>query len=179
MKLREFVQLYRFAANKSEIQAKIEKMGKPKELCGKVAPVSLNDINFGQLMRLQHIQTDAEFISVPCEVLLGLSESDIMNEDADKVIAFSAWVGKEVKRISELFAKASVPPTNEEKQAGIESLSFGPFGLYDWYARRMGITDHTEVDNVPWIRVYKCLEMDAKRTIFERKLKTILSKKKK
>ena len=43
----------------------------------------------------------------------------------------------------------------------------------------MGITDHEEVERVPWIRVYKCLDMDAERTRFERRLRNILNKNKK
>ena len=58
-------------------------------------------------------------------------------------------------------------------------MNFGLFGLLDYYAQRMGITDHEEVERVPWIRVYKCLDMDAERTRFERRLRNILNKNKK
>lgn len=41
----------------------------------------------------------------------------------------------------------------------------------------MGISNHEEVECVPWIRVYKCLDMDAKRVMFERRLRNVLNKK--
>ena len=84
------------------------------------------------------------------------------------------WVAREVERINKLFASASVPPTPEEKKAGYDRLNFGLFGLVDYYALRMGITDHEAVERVPWVRVYKCMDMDARRMVVERRLRKIL-----
>ena len=84
-----------------------------------------------------------------------------------------------MQRINKLFASTSVPPTAEEQQAGADSLNFGPFGLLDYYALRMGITDHEAVEYVPWVRVYKCLDMDAMKMRYERRLRKILESKKK
>ena len=67
-----------------------------------------------------------------CRVLLGMSACEVMKADASEVIGFCFWVAKEVKRINKLFASTSVPPTPEEKQAGAESLNFGPFGQLDY-----------------------------------------------
>jgi len=47
----------------------------------------------------------------------------------------------------------------------VDKLSFGLFGLVDYYATRMGITDHEQVESVPWVRVYKCLDMDAEKYV--------------
>ena len=37
-------------------------------------------------------------------------------------------------------------------------------------ARRMGIKDHDEVLGVPWMRLYKCMEMDGLQREYERRL---------
>ena len=161
------------------IEGEMEKQRKPWKV-GKVrTPDTLNDISMGELMQLQSISTDMETIMVSCRVLLGMSEREVMRADASEVIGFCFWVAREVKRINKLFASTSVPPSAEEKQAGSDRLNFGLFGLLDYYAQRMGITDHEAVERVPWVRVYKCLDMDAERIRFERRLRNILNKNKK
>ena len=75
-----------------------------------------------------------------------------------------------MQKINKLFDSVKSKPTKEEERAGIENLKFGVFGLIDWYALRMGITDHEEVTKVTWGRVYKCLEMDNKKRDFEKRL---------
>ena len=64
-------------------------------------------------------------------------------------------------------------PTAKEKQAGVEKLQFGLFGILDWYAKRMGITDHDDVLTVPWLRIYKCMDMDNKVEQYQRRLNDI------
>ena len=64
-------------------------------------------------------------------------------------------------------------PTAEEIRAGINKMNFGVFGMIDWYARRMGITDHEEVMSVPWVRVYKCLDMDSQTNEYHKRLTKI------
>lgn len=106
-----------------------------------------------------------------------MDEKQVLRADATEILGFVYWVAKEVKRINKLFASTNVPPTPEERQAGVDRLNFGFFGLVDYYAQRMGISNHEEVECVPWIRVYKCLDMDAKRVMFERRLRNVLNKK--
>lgn len=173
MTLKEFIILSSQAANREDLIRQMEKLSKPKYVCGKATPSDLNDISISQLLMLQSIKTDIELLTRPLGIIMGIDEADAMREDAARVIGFSYWVASEVERIGKLFKGTSIPPTEEEKQAGVEKLNFGAFGLIDWYAKRMGITDHAQVDDVPWIRVYKCLEMDAKRTIFERRLRQV------
>ena len=45
--------------------------------------------------------------------------------------------------------------------------------MIDWYALRMGITDHEEVMRVPWMRVYQCLSMDNQKQEFEKRLSEV------
>ena len=74
---------------------------------------------------------------------------------------------------TELIDKIKIKPENEEIRAGITRLNFGIFGMIDWYALRMGITDHEEVMNVPWGRIYKCMEIDNKTMEFRKNLNKI------
>ena len=157
MTVKEFLTISSIATEPEVIRTKLDELRKPYQLGQYKTPDTLN---------------------VPCTVLMGLSKRYISQLPASDVLGFVQWVAKEVERINKLFASTNVPPTPEEKQAGSELLNFGPFGMIDYYAQRMGITDHAEVDSVPWVRVYKCLDMDAKRVRFERRLRNILSKKK-
>ena len=92
---------------------------------------------------------------------------------AVEVVRFVGWVLGKVKTINELFDKAKSQPSDEEIRAGINQLNFGIFGLIDWYALRMGITDHEEVTKVPWGRVYKCLDMDKRTNDYRKKLQKV------
>lgn len=176
MTVKEFMTLGKL---RPDISTRLDRLKKPYSVCKVKTPATLNDLSMGELMQLQSITTDSDFIFTPGMVVLNLTERKLLKADSEEVLGFSYWVAKEVKRINKLFASTSVPPTPEEKQAGSDRLNFGLFGLLDYYAQRMGITDHEEVERVPWIRVYKCLDMDAERTRFERRLRTILNKNKK
>lgn len=178
MIVKDFLIVGNIATNTVEIQKQIERLPKPYSVCQVVTPSTLNDLTMGELMELQEISTEKELLFVPCRILLGLNEPKVMEVDIEEVLGFVYWVAKEMERINKLFSSTSVPPTSEEKQAGSDLLNFGPFGLIDYYAQRMGITDHETVEHVPWIRVYKCLDMDAKKVRFERRLRNILSKNK-
>lgn len=176
MTLKEFTVLSQHAVNRHELMMKLERLVKPTYLSGKRVPDSLNDITIGQLIMLQYISTDADFMLKPASIIMGVQDDMLLKEQAEKVIGFSYWVAKELERINKLFKNTSIPPTQEEKQAGVEKLNFGSFGIIDWFAQRMGITDHSEVENVPWVRIYKCLDMDAKRFVYERRLREIYNK---
>ena len=52
-------------------------------------------------------------------------------------------------------------------------MRFGLFGMLDWYAVRMGISDHDQVLKVPWLRIYKCMDMDNKRRAYEKRLQKV------
>lgn len=176
MTLKEFTVLSQHAVNRHELMMKLERLVKPTYLSGKRVPDSLNDITIGQLIMLQYISTDADFMLKPASIIMGIQDDMLLKEQAEKVIGFSYWVAKELERINKLFKNTSIPPIQEEKQAGVEKLNFGSFGIIDWFAQRMGITDHSEVENVPWVRIYKCLDMDAKRFVYERRLREIYNK---
>lgn len=158
---------------------RINEVNKPVSICGKKIPDDIDGITFGQLMQLKGISDVKSMLLVPGKVILGIEEEKLMCEDIEKLIGFANWTAAEVERIGNLFEKTSIPPTNEEKQAGIERMNFGMFGIIDYYARRMGISNHEEVESVPWVRVYKCLDMDSQRAMFERRLRKVFERKKK
>lgn len=178
MKIKEFLILAEVASNTDEVLEKMKSLGKPEYVGGRKVPGDLNDITMGQLAELQSLSTVYDCVYNPCGVLFGMNTKEVSRQDAREVLALATWVAKEIERITKLFASTSVPPTPEERQAGVDELSFGMFGLMDYYAQRMGITDHTEVERVPWVRVYKCMEMDAAKIRYERRLREIYSKKK-
>lgn len=173
MRVKEFIYVARLA---SDIGERIKKLKKPSKVKGRKTPDTLNDISMGDYLMLQSIRTDEDFIFIPGNVLLGMSRKDILKADAYEVVAFSEWCVNEVNKISKLFAKTSVPATEDEKQAGVEKLNFGAFGLIDYFALRMGV-DHETAEKTPWVRVYKCLDMDAKQQLYRRRLNNILAKK--
>ena len=86
------------------------------------------------------------------------------------VFGFLNFAKEEVKRINKLFADIAphIPP--KKLAAGIEDLNFGTFGVIDWYARRMGITNQDEVYSVAWVRIYTCMKNDNEQSEYEKRL---------
>ena len=64
-----------------------------------------------------------------CKVILGVSEEDIMKESAERVLWFVYFCNKEVERINKLFEAIKPHFDSEEKQAGVDRLKFGSFGI--------------------------------------------------
>lgn len=171
MKTKDFFILAKFGA------VDIMKLPKPYSVGGIKIPSDLNDITMGQLLSLLNISTDVDAVMVSCKELLNLKEKKVLKAEAAETVGFAVWVLKEVERIMKMFNKTAVPPTPEEEQAGAGKMNFGVFGLVDHYARRMGITNHEEVEKVPWIRVYACLNIDAQNVMYNRRLRNIISRK--
>ena len=86
------------------------------------------------------------------------------------MFGFTNFVTDELKRINGLFKGIKVNYSKEEIAAGIRELDFGSFGVLDWYAKRMGITNQNEVRDVAWVRIFQCMRNDCMRNNFERKL---------
>lgn len=161
-----------------DVPGLVSELPKPFECCGVRVPDSLDDLNFGQLTQLQGMKQEVDLFFEPCRAILGVVDEAILSERAIVIIAFAAWVSKEVTRINNLFATTRVPPTAEELNAGIDTLDFGPFGLVDYFAMRMGMTDHEQVMSIPWVRIYQCLKIDADKAKYERRLRKVYEDKK-
>lgn len=175
--LREFLHIQQALTDEVEMTA--ENFPKPSHLCGRQVPNNLDSLMFEQLCRLQSIRNVHALLLIPPEIVLGLPAAKIMRTSARDAIGFALWVGTEIERINKLFQSTIVNPTKEEIAAGIERLRFGPFGMVDWFAQRMHIADHDQVMALPWLRLYECARIDARRAEYERRLRDIYQQKNK
>lgn len=177
MKYSDFVILADVAANGAALIEQIKALPRPEKVCGVQTPADLNKITLGEYLALRSMKPE-NALTEAAVILLGVSAADISAEDSAAVLGFANFVAKELERISALFDKTKVPPTEDERAAGVEKLDFGPFGVVDWFALRMGIT-HDEADATPWVRVYKCLDIDAQKQRYERRLRDVINRKNK
>lgn len=131
-------------------------------------PDNLNGLTIGQLIEIGEANgAEADYRIV--EIVLGMDKAETDKCRATEVVAFLSWASRQVKQVNRLFERVQTKPTAKEKQAGVENLQFGLFGILDWYAKRMGITNHDEVLTVPWLRIYKCMDMDNKVEQYQRR----------
>lgn len=135
-------------------------------------PEDLSALTIGQIIEIGEADgAEADYRII--EIVLGIGKAETDKCRATEVVAFLSWIGGQVKHINRLFEQVQTKPTAKEKQAGVEKLQFGLFGILDWYAKRMGITNHDEVLAVPWLRIYKCMDMDNKVEQYQRRLNEI------
>ena len=135
----------------------LERLTRPLRV-GKVAtPDSLDDMTIGQMVQLSECQDGRGMFYTICSVLLGMDKKAVDNCWAVDIVRFCGWVLGQVQRINALFDSVKGKPTAEEVRAGVEQLKFGVF-------------DHEEVTNVPWVRVYKCMQMDNEVKEFNKRL---------
>ena len=132
-------------------------------------PETLDSLTFGQLVRLSHLGESNSIFYDVCQIILGMDAAAVNEARALDVVTLCGWVTQEVNKINGLFKKLSTKPTEQERRAGIDKLNFGLFGLMDRYARRMGIHNHDDVEAVPWIRVYRCVEIDNETDKFQKR----------
>lgn len=159
---------------------RIQEAKRPANINGKETPVSLMHITYGQLTELsEQVKTDEQFLTKPLEVLMEFTHEDALHVPLHEAAGLSNWTYEQLAKIGELWQKCRVEPTPEEKAAGCDKMNFGTFGLIDWYARRMGITDHDEVLKVTWTRIYKCMQMEVEQTRFQRRLQKVYENKSK
>lgn len=137
---------------------------------------SFNDLKFKQLIDLQErIKTFDDLIFISFEVVHDLKREDIINLSAFDCLKFAFYAKDELERITKLFSDIEYKPTAEEEKAGIKNISHGFFGTIDWYARRMGISDHDEVVELNWGRIYQCLKIDSENNRFEKRYRQIIN----
>ena len=148
---------------------------RPKWCAGIEVPTDLNGLTMGQLLTLGGLKGDNDSVYTITETVLGIDQEQTNNARATDVVLLVGWVTTQVQRINKLFESTTTKPTSEEVRAGVKELKFGLFGLVDWYAKRMGISDHDQVMQVPWLRVYKCLDMDNKTNQYKRKLEEVIA----
>lgn len=154
-------------------------VSKPRSVCGKLLPDDLNGISIGELFALQDAvksENTATIVSECARVVLGIAPQKVLRSRADEVLGFMLWVLRELERIALLWKASTPPPSAEAIQAGVDMLDFGEFGTIDWFAQRMHIQDHDKVMDIPWVRIYKCLDIDNKRAQFQERYREIINK---
>lgn len=156
----------------------LNKAEKPVVLFGNETPSDLNMITFGQYSDLCDVLGDeSDHITVMRKMLCVLYE-DITEETINDAPAFDVWgmcnfICAEIKRINELFGSIHLEYTDQEKKAGIEKMQFGTFGILDWYAKRMGISDQNAVNSEKWVRIFQCMKNDNEETAYQRRLQKV------
>lgn len=158
----------------------LEHQPKPEKVAGRRLPEDFNKLSIGDLYEIEmEAQKGArEGLLAISRVLLHLNEKEALKTPCDQMWGLLNWATSEVKRISALFQAIAIPPKADELRAGADNLNFGVFGTLDWYALRMGITNHDEVAKVPWVVIYQCQKNDNQKYLYQERLMDIKSNKK-
>jgi len=178
---KEFLMLLPYADKgvQEDLVLRLKDQPRPDKLCGKEVPKDLNTLSYGTLDDIRSASEAKDIVGECAKILLDLEPDQLMGEDVNDVFGFINFVTKELERINKLFASIKVNYSKEEIAAGIKTLDFGSFGVLDWYAKRMGITNQNEVREVAWVRIYRCMANDALSNNYERKLSQQYMKKNK
>lgn len=142
----------------------------PAVFRGKSTPESLDHLTLEELCHLQDGAANNRLIYAAMEVLHGATEEETDKMPALAVVGIRNMVASELDRIAGLFSLLHREFTAPEILAGAEQLNFGMFGLADWYARRMGITNHDEAFRTPWLRIYQCRKNDLEMEEYKARL---------
>lgn len=157
-------------AHRNELFEKLMEAKRPEFINGKETITSLNAITYGQLDDLSRITEDQDPAVSVFKILLGIDPTEVYEMNVVDVFGFVNFVRDELTRINKLFAAIAPTHSSEEIAAGVKQLNFGTFGIIDWYARRMGITNQDEVYSVAWIRIYTCMKNDNEQAEYEKRL---------
>lgn len=153
---------------------KMEGFSRPSHVADVETPGNLFDLTLGQLITLSEIPDEDESFYTVCNAVMELEHDEVDEARAVDVVRFVGWVSGEVGKVAKMFKKANVnKPSQSEIKAGINELDFGLFGMLDWFALRMGIEDHDKVLSFPWLRIYKCIDMDNQKRAYEIRLQKI------
>lgn len=158
-----------------EQKARLREVECPERIWGRTVP-SLNDLTLEELAQFWEVKdTPTLFYSVG-RILFGKNRRQVRRMDTLPFLGVVNRVAKEVEGINALWSDIPSSHSPEEVQAGCESLKFGIFGIADWYARRMGMTNHDEAFATKWMRIYQCMRNDAEESAYRRRLNEIISK---
>ncbi len=176
-----FKELVSLRIEEEPFKESLNHLSKPAKLCGVPVPQDLGTATYGMIADLGNLDEGNEVQGIfdICRIVLGVDSESVCRESADAVLGFVNFVTGEMDKIDKLFESVSIKPTPEEERAGVHDLSFGTFGVMDWYARRMGITNQNDVRAISWMRIYRCLQMDNETALYERRLNKIYAENKK
>lgn len=166
-------QIYRFEDRMEELFENVEKYPLPKKL-----DVNFEELTFGHLRQLQtEMSSSADIFTKPFEILLGMKPKKYMRLKAVDCLRFVLHVKNNLEAVVKLFQTIQYKPTDDEMRAGINKLSGGFFDTADWYARRMGITNHDEVDTVRWGIIYLAKKKDFEEYQFQENYRKVIEQK--
>jgi len=134
-------------------------------------------LTFGQVYALLAMKTADDWFYLPFQCLLHLDKAAIDELNASQCLRLLWQLRSEMERIVAQLNEASMQPEALEIAAGIENLNHGVFGIADWYARRMGITNHEEVYRTPWLHVLWAMKIDKKNIEYQRCYQKLLAHK--
>lgn len=142
--------------------------------------INFEDLTFGQLRRLQTEMTNSgEMFTKPFEIIFDLKEAEYMKMKAVDCLRFVLHTKQSLEAIVDLFDKIQHKPSEDELRAGINKLGGGFFHTADWYARRMGITNHDDVDKVKWGIIYLSKKKDFDEYVFQENYRKVIEQKNK
>lgn len=153
--------------NKEALVEQIKQAPKPERVGDVTLPADLSDLTFGQLIMLLSCNGEEAFIKCACE-LFKIENPEEQN--AEQMWGFLMWVQRDTLAIAKQFNDCHIEPTQEELQAGANKMSFGWFGLIDWFALRMHIT-HEAAENTLWMVVLQSLRIDTEKQRYERRFR--------
>ena len=153
---RTWATLAPFSDFQMQVFSRPEKVGK------KTTPENLNDLTIGQLIDLSAIGGGMDMFVNVCAIILHMQPKEVYKSRATEVVRFVGWVLGEVEKINKLFEGASGEPNQWERLAGIDKLNFGLF-------------NHDDVLAVKWTRIYKCIDIDNKKKLFQRRLQEVMA----
>lgn len=157
--------------HQDELLAVLDGARCPGYLCGKEVPKDLFAISYGKLDELRNA-AESEDPAVEClKILLGITPVEAYSLNVFDVFGFMHFCREQINKINKIFASLKVQYSSEELAAGVKDLDFGSFGVLDWYARRMGITNQNEVREVAWVRIFNCMKNDTEQNNYERRLR--------
>lgn len=144
---------------------------RPAFLLGKEVPEDFNTITYGQLDDLARASDSKDPAASCLSIIMGFEPREVYSLNVWDVFGFVNFCKSEIERINKLFNSIKPKFTSKEIAAGVKDLKFGTFGVVDWYARRMGITNQDEVFSVAWVRIYTCMKNDNQQNDYERRLR--------
>lgn len=156
--------------HQDELMATLDKARCPGFICGKEVPKDLFAISYGKLDELRNAASAEDPAAECLRILLGINPVEVYRLNVFDVFGFMHFCKDQIEKINKLFSSLKVNYSSEELSAGVKDLQFGPFGVLDWYARRMGITNQNEVREVAWVRIYNCMKNDTEQNNYERRL---------
>ena len=159
--------------NREQLVQQIKEAPKPEKVGDVVLPNDLTELTFGEVIMLLSCDAEESFVQAAASIF---KIEDINNEQAEQAWGFLMWVQKDILAIAERFSKCSIEPTADELQAGANRMSFGWFGLIDWFALRMHIT-HEQAENTCWMNVLRSLEIDTEKQRYERRFRQLQERK--